>query len=74
MKIHMRLYDFQSRETNLGLKLYAEIKRNVQNILGTGLILKLGGDSAGWYSEGIENIPTFLIPYTSAYYQRRYWL
>jgi hypothetical protein len=41
MKIHMRLYDFQKRETNLGLKLYAEIKRNVQNTLGTGLILKL---------------------------------
>jgi hypothetical protein len=32
---------------------------------------KWSGDSAGWYSEGIENIltPPTLIPYTSAYYQ-----
>jgi hypothetical protein len=50
-----------------------EIKRDVQNILGTGLILKLGVIPQAGILEGIENIqtlPTFPIPYTSAYYQR----
>jgi hypothetical protein len=47
MKIPYAALRFSKAENKL--KLYAEIKRNVQNTWNQ-LILKLSGDSAGWYS------------------------
>jgi hypothetical protein len=47
-------------------------------ILGTGLILKLSGDSQAGILEGIENIQTPTDFYNSIYFsllsRKRYWL